>query len=72
MYFGKDAYRMAVGCQSTSLRHMTAFFINNFGIRAQGAVPDNAGGFKFITFGFYNISVINVDDEFFGSLFVYK
>lgn len=44
---------------------MVSFFIDIFGLRAFGAVPDKAEGLKLITVGFYRVVVVNMFWGFF-------
>ena len=60
---------MAVLCQDIGVRHMVAFFIDIFGVRALRAIPDKSQGFKFSSIRLHDIAVIDMHDRFIWDLF---
>lgn len=71
MDFGKDTDWMVTGIKDTCFRNMISFFINTFCRSAFRAISDNTEGFKLISIWFYDIAVINVNDRFDRSWFLY-
>lgn len=60
---GENAHGMAAFIKETGFRGMISFFINVFGVRTFGAVPDETETFKALTVGFDDIRVIDEDNR---------
>ena len=61
---GKDADRMSAVCHDASLRNMIAFFINIFNRGTFRAITNSPQSLKFVTIGFDNIGIIDVNNGF--------
>ena len=64
MHLGEDTDGMAVLRKGAGFCDMVAFFIDVLCVRAFGAIPDKARGFKLAAIRFHDIAVIDMDNRF--------
>lgn len=60
---GENTDRKIIFCQDTGFGYMVSFFVNIFVFCAPGTIPDKTESFKFITVGFDDVGVINMDNR---------
>ena len=65
----EDTDGMAILRKGAGFCDMVAFFIDVLCVRAFGAIPDEAKGFKLAAIRFHDIAVIDMDDRFIRNLF---
>ena len=59
----KDTDRVIAACKYSSFRYMISFFINILCSGAFRAIAHQSERFKFIAVRFYNIAVVDMDDQ---------
>lgn len=64
MYSEKNTDRVIAHCKDIGFCCITPFFVNIFRRGTFRTIPDDSKGLDFITIGFYNITVIVIDDGF--------